>query len=413
MSTSRSPALVLPGTDGWEAWLPGEEGAWQRAETKGAAAENPWDHPVAKKSAWALGLSCSQIDLLAMKLPAMAEGDPGEVIPLRLEAAGWDVGDDSSRRIDWKEVPARGPGHQFLAWGMEGDPLDGCPPGRVPERVIPDFLCRGWPSEAIVLWQEQGRWMLAVTGDGQPVHVQPAPAFAGGEEFAREIRGQVQALTLRGMVSEPREVVVAGGMQEDVRAATDVIGLPVREIEALEVVGSLPGSRLLPTQIVEARRARIEAGKWKRRIALIAALWFIFAGWVGWRYYQAEQEYLAAKAAAQSIAPQAAEITQVSDSLSEILALNSVDAFPLEILVKVSQARTTPDLRLTSFIVEGDGDVFIKGTARQVPLALRFTQNVQKNNNLGNIAWDTSYPRQERDGTASFNLSGKRRGIGP
>ena len=57
--------------------------------------------------------------------------------------------------------------------------------------------------------------------------------------------------------------------------------------------------------------------------------------------------------------------------------------------------------------VEGDRDVYLKGSAERQDLALRFAQDLRRNKELAAYTWETPYPVNEKDGKATFTYQGK------
>jgi hypothetical protein len=409
MPDSPPNQLILPGPAGWEAWQSGEGGKWTR--TGEAAPEaKPWTL-ARSRSPWVLGVPSLAFQTLPLKFPADSAGID-ELVPLRLESAGWDPGPEGQMLFDWQALPGGNGGTAVLAWLMEGRPLEGCPAGRVPQSLQPAFLLRSWPAERIVLWQEHSQWLLAVTAGSLPVNIQMAGGFDDPATAAGDLRGQIASLVLRGLARQPKALVVVGIPEPGTDELAAALGLPLETLESLPLRGPAAASRLLPAEILLARQARIEARRWKGRIAAFAALWLAGAAWTSWGYFQAQRELESAREAAAAAAPPAAAVREVQAAWDEVLTLNSVDSFPLEILLRISEVLPSRAVRLTSFTVESDRDVFLRGTAPQPTLALKFAETVRRAPALGGFSWDTPYPTSENDGSATFTMQGKFKPLG-
>ena len=91
MSEKRKPILLCPGPDGWVAWQQADDGSWAELESLPSEAK-PWEMS-ASKAPWVVGLPLRGIQTMALKIPAGENASAlEEVIPLRLEAAGMDIG---------------------------------------------------------------------------------------------------------------------------------------------------------------------------------------------------------------------------------------------------------------------------------------------------------------------------------
>ena len=408
MSDSRPALVVLPAPVGWESWHPGEGGAWTMV-AEAPPEEKPW--VLAKnRGPWVLGLPASTLQTMALRVPAAAE-EEDEMIGLRLEAAAWNRGSDGEVLVDWRVSPtASGSEAGVFAWSFESNLLEGCPGGRTPVAVSPAFLFTSWPENRMVLWQEQARWMLALTSGSAPVHIQPCDGFHDPATLAADLRAQVASLLFRRLAAAPVAFVVAGEPVAGMAETAAELGLPFETTPRLPMQAPEAKSRLKPKQLLEAEKARVEASRWKKRIAVAAALWLAFASWAGWQHFQASRNLESAKIAAAAAAPRAAYIREVQTVWDQIDAVNGIDAFPLETLVRLSEVIPSRDVRLTQFVVDPKRDVAVKGSATNPQAALGFVEKVRRAKPLGTYSWQDPVTTPEKDGTATFTMTGKFKG---
>lgn len=405
MAENRNPSFICPSPEGWVAWQQAENGTWSDIESAPAETK-PWDLAAAKGH-WILGLPLRSLQTLAMKVPT-AEGTNSvdEVVPLRLEAAGLDAGSGKLSLADWTLASQKSDSSVVMVWTMDGAALDGCPGNRVPAMAVAAFNRWKWSAKELVLWCEAGRWLAAFSSDSCPVHVQPCVSTDDITQLASDLRGQATTLLLRGLAPMPDRLVVRGGSAAFASALATELGLPLAERpDAPEI---LPlGSRLVSKEMLAAREAKIEAGKWRIRIAAAAAVWLAVAGYAGYGYFEARNQLAQAQQQHETVSPQATRMREVQDAIDIITSANSVEALPLEVLARLTPTMPPSDFRLTTFTVEGDRDVYLKGSAKRQDLALRFAQDLRRNKELGAYTWETPYPVNEKDGTATFTYQGK------
>ena len=404
MSDSRPITLVCPSPNGWVAWQRSEEGTWSQTGEAGIDAK-PWEL-IAPKHPWVLGLTVRSIQTLALRLPQTEGTRLEDVIPLRLEAIGMTAGIDGAVLADW-EVAAQSPERRNITvWAVEPNALDGCPSNKVPSLVVPSMARWNWGARDLVFWCEAGRWVVAFTADSFPVHVQPCTATEDVAALASDVRGQAMALLLRGLTQAPQRIVVRGTGAVFAEALAKELDLPI--VELPELPENLPTkSRIICKEMLAARQSKIEAARWRQRLTIAALVWFGLASYGAWTYMQAKNELAGIQASHDSVIPKAEALSKVQEASDMIISAVSVEAFPLEILSRLTKTMPPADFRLTTFTVEGDRDVFLKGSAKRPDLALRFAQDLRRDKNLSAYTWETPYPVNEKDGTATFTYQGK------
>ncbi len=405
MSEKRKPILLCPGPDSWVAWQQADDGSWTEVESLPGEAK-PWDLS-AGKNPWVIGLPLRSIQTMAIKIPSGENASAlEEVIPLRLEAAGMDIGEEKISLADWAVASSKSDSRVVMVWTVDHGAIDGCPPNRVPALAVPSFLRWKWQAKELVLWCESGRWIAAFSGESCPVHVQPCVGTENIGQLATDLRGQATALLLRGLSPLPERLVFRGNLPPFAKELAEELGMPLLEKpEAPELMPD--SSRVVTKEMLAAREAAVEAKKWRIRIVAAAAIWMAVAAYAAYGYLQARKELAAAQEFHAQVTPRAKEMREVQTTLDLITSSTSSEALPLEVLILLTKSMPTTDFRLTNFTVEGDRDVFLKGSAKRADLALRFANDLRRNRDLSTYQWETPPPGQEKDGTASFTYNGK------
>ena len=407
MAEKRSEILICPSADGWTRWKCGDDGVWVAEES--IPAESPaWD-AAPSKSPWQFGLPMRSLQTMPLKVTTADETTTvDDLVPLQVEAVGISLGEDGTRLADWAVAGSRGDSKVVTVWSMEASALAGCPMPRVPARIWPAFLRWKWQARELVLWCEAGRWIAGFSGDQCPVHAQPCLGTDDVPQLATDLRGQATALLLRGFTTMPERLVVRGHVPAFARELATALSLPL--VEKPEAPELLPAqARLLGSEMQSARFAAIEARKWRLRIIGAAALWLLAAGYASYGYFQAKAELAKAEALHAEVGPRAKAMREVQAQLDIIYSNNLAESLPVDVLDRINT--TMPrggDFRLTTFTMEGDRDVYLKGSAARADVALRFAQDLKRNKDLAIIyQWEIPPPVQTKDGRAEFSYTGK------
>ena len=406
MAEKRNDILICPSADGWTRWKSGEDGVWVAEES--IPAESPAWELASPKVPWQLGLPMRVLQTMPLKIATTDEtARVDDLVPLQIEAAGLPMGEEGTRLADWSVAGSRGDAKVVTVWSMEPAALAGCPAPRVPASIWPAFMRWKWQARELVLWCEAGRWIAGFSGDQCPVHAQPCLGTENVPQLASDLRGQATALLLRGLTAMPERLVVRGTCPPFARELAAELSLPL--VEKPEAPEQLPAqARLLATEMQTARAAAVEARKWRLRVIAAAALWLVAAAYAGFGYFQAQRELAAAEAKHAEVTPRARAMRDVQVQLDDIYSINLADALPVDVLNRI--AKTMPQgggFRLTTFTVEGDRDVYLKGSAARADVALRFAQDLKRNKDLAAYQWEIPPPVQQKDGRAEFSYTGK------
>jgi len=416
MSQPNQTDLILPGESRWERWSRADaQKEWELADQVGnedvdALPPGPWELARAKTRLIFAAPSVGFSDI-SLKLPPVEAGTVEELMPLRLEAAGIAAPvEPGVVASDWEEVRTRQSGRVVFAWTWTEDPLADAPASRLPSAVLPRWRTVLMPPRHVVLWRELGQWFSGLTGAGGLLNVQALGDGAGAEGVAADIKAQISSLVVRGMMDAPEGMLVYGeDAPEHFDRAAVFLGIPLRRTPLPPPVVPEDTGRLLPAAILEARAAAVSARRWKLRIAAAAAVWLLAAAWVAYGYISDRNALEEARAERVRIEPESLALREIQSAWDEVMLVNGIDSFPLEVLLRLEQARPAGPLRLTTFSVGPQKDVSLSGSAPSADMALRFGEVVKRNQGLASYQWETPYPRSQTDNTFTFTISGKLR----
>lgn len=418
MSQEKKQQMIVPGETGWERWTlaaGSAEGGWVREELPEREELEPWSawELAPAKEDWIYVAPSLGFSDIAVRLPPVESGGVDELMPLRLEAAGISAPElPGVVASDWEEVRSRQSGRVVFAWTWSEDPLGGFEGGRAPEMLLPRWRTLPLPASRVVFWRELGVWHGAVTGPGGCLNVQALGEAGDSGVVAGALRAQITSLMLRGLGETPDSAVVYGTKEdvpEGVTGACSLLGLAHTVVEMPAPVLPKVPSRLVASAMSQMRENRASARRWKLRIAAAAALWLLLAAWVAFGYVSDARALELATQAREEIEPQARVLREIQDAWDAVAEVNGIDAFPLELLLRMEQVRPPGNMRLTNFNVAPDKSIFLRGSSPTADLALSFAENVRRSPNLANYAWETPYPQSQADGSFSFTISGKPR----
>jgi hypothetical protein len=280
-------------------------------------------------------------------------------------------------------------------------PGEGEMPPRGPKSF--DISARAYPltGDALAVWKEFGRWVFALSHQGNLVYCQATSGTSAepDEALAREIRLALIQLSMQGLEIEPARVALWTSSENPNAAALAAafrapVEISPRPAPALPV----PLSKLLPADVRAARR---EAQRRQTIILGAAAVALIYLGIIGWFGYglwkdSSETQNLLQQAA--EAAPEgeayAAHIAKWDELAQAIDLANS----PVDILNRIS-ACIPPNsgLRLKTADISAT-EIKLIGEAPQLQAVNTFSLNLGKNTDLANFKWQTPEPNQSTRG---------------
>lgn len=399
MSKTTDNVLLVPGESGWEIWT---------GQTTGAA--------FTLHAATSVERASDLTDLPGGDLLLLFPVKSITAIPMRVssddDALFPDLAALHAERLGLRPDPMAGQLTDLFVIAREAEntalvsiqlraPGEGEMPPRGPKSF--DISARAYPltGDALAVWKEFGRWVFALSHQGNLVYCQATSGTSAepDEALAREIRLALIQLSMQGLEIEPARVALWTSSENPNAAALAAafrapVEISPRPAPALPV----PLSKLLPADVRAARR---EAQRRQTIILGAAAVALIYLGIIGWVGYglwkdSSETQNLLQQAA--EAAPEgeayAAHIAKWDELAQAIDLANS----PVDILNRIS-ACIPPNsgLRLKTADISAT-EIKLIGEAPQLQAVNTFSLNLGKNTDLANFKWQTPEPNQSTRG---------------
>ena len=267
--------LLLPGADGWEVWTAGSEttgfGLSQRSE-----AMRVLDVTGIPPGELTMAFPVRDVSALPFRAPTSDEALLSDLAEMHLERMGVRPGINAGVLSDVFKVATVG--EECLAVPIVlAPPREGDLPRRAPQNFDISARCLPLPSDGLVIWQELGRWVFALSVEGQALEFEALAINQLGEEAGREIRITLMQLELQGVTDAlPAHCTVWLGQEEaepsgeQLQALGEGIGLstPVTVASKPAPVPPVRSSQLLPADV----RAERAAKRKKQQTVLVSAV---------------------------------------------------------------------------------------------------------------------------------------------
>lgn len=270
------------------------------------------------------------------------------------------------------------------------------------------------PEDRLLLWQEHQRLVLAVNHHGQLSHVQALSAEPSlNVAAAQEINLTALSLQAEGLVSDAPELLVTGPLvhsdEGDREAFEKALLMPTdfqsEQVAAQAGVGALDEG-FLPAPVVRARRRR---GAARRRTvaAVIAAAVYLVAGTFLWLHAQArETEIAELTRQVEATRPEVAAIQESEARWRELEPAFDLHYYPVVQLNEITRAMPGSGVVIREYETRGR-QITVQGRARDVQMAFRLKEDLERNDFFRAYAWDMPQPRVERDNTVTFRIQGQ------
>jgi len=401
--------MILPGAEQWELWVEAEgSGQWQRQ----APEEGGFPESAPGREGTLLGLPVLHAVTSVFRVPRSETESLSELAALHLEGMGvYRENGDGGRLhgtlvLDEKD---HDDSMRVLAFCQDAPQEEGSPASWDVETAVPAAFCWDWPGDGMVLWRELGRWQVAVVEDGKPIHFQTLSAMPGEPQWVTELTCIGQALSLKETSLRSIEAVwVAAGdeWQEAIEGWASLSGVDFRRVPPLTPKMPPEGIALVTPQMARAASRRKTRRRQRQVLSIAAAVAALLVAWgvVQMLLLQSELDEIEARVGATQSDSQ--RLQQVQREWLALERWMSNDGFPLEVLLQLHRVKPTGEIRFTEFMVEADGDVFLRGITSRPDQALAYAGELRRAQSLSAYQWETPYPTIRDNDTAEFRFNG-------
>lgn len=393
--------VLLPGSteaQPWEVWTTGDGAHCLQA------CQRPQDHSAGNGTA--LALPVAQVVALPLWLQ---ETDPKrfrEMIQLQLEARGLQprAGEGT---FEWSLVIQEETRTLVLAAALatllpEELETDACPVFELSARCFP------LPPDALTVWSEQGRLVVAVTRGRQLAYFQ---ALSEAELTARAIQDLTcvaTALQMQKIIGNLREIVAWTALiSTEMAALQSALGLPVRQDSKPAPVLPREAWNLVPQQVETVKRQRATR-RWQSLAAVIAVVLGIgLVAALGLRLFLTSREIAGLRQWQTAHASSLQTISDTRAAWQDLQPVVDTGNYPLEVLLQVAGALPADQVHLTLFEQEGY-HLLIKAEARNLTAGFQFFDQVKRNPKLKSYSWEMTQPHSLANDVTQLQINGTR-----
>jgi len=406
-TSSKRGAIFRPSFAGWQKWTDDAGGAWKLQR------EAPELSDLQPAPGGLIAIPVRRAFSLAAWIPADDPTVFRDLILTQLEMRGLAGRTREETSFGWQEI-SRAENEALVQVTIL--PAHLAPRywhGEVTEYAVSPS-CLPLDADAVTIWHEQGVWVAAITRAGKLVHFQCLAEPAPGEAMALEVWMMLSPLEAGNMIDGPLPVVFyrQEGDQLDLAAWRQSGAIPATERDFPPPVRPSSPLDCLPIAVRHLQVAR-KKGAQRQRVAFAGAavylaLVLLLAGqtlWLHWKTRKLQAE----------IDRDAGAVTATQEAMGKWKSLQPAlepSTYPLEVLYQAARLLPKDGVRFTLFEMNLDR-VLIQGEASTLAAALKFQDDLKKNNDLEALyEWSAEGPKQLPNGSTRFQIDGTRRGSG-
>ncbi|MGB0153048.1 MAG: hypothetical protein ACPGFB_03380 [Verrucomicrobiales bacterium] len=361
-----------------------------------------------------IGYPAEKVTTFPVLLPDTEESLHDSMIYSQLEKRGLLSGSEGELLYDYEIVDRGSEGNTFavsVVSGVSNELVDPNAAGYAPAAALHSV-----PGNACLLWKEQGRLVLAIYKENEPVHLQ---VLSGGDRLGATIAGEINLILmgLRGdsctedSMPEMLVLKVDDSSAEERESFEGALNLRVQVTSTSCVSPGRISDRLLPAAVTRARRKR----KAKSRNSVIFAVLFI-AYAVGLSVMIIKSRNTAAEISSLKrqidiVEPDVARVQQVDQRWRNLEPAFEKSWFPVVQLSRITSALPGSGVVIREYRTSGR-NIRLRGQARDVQLANRLLEDLQAMEEFKAYDWSMPNPKVERNNTATFEIEGKPKNAG-
>jgi hypothetical protein len=392
--------LLLPGESGWQLWssqggaaatllkeFPDMPGAFTKDASKhvlALPATGLWVLP-----AWLKGEHEHLRDMAQLHLERMSVRIPEHGRALMVDSLA--NGDE---------------GHLARIIALRDQPVPLTDLSILPDECSVSAASYSLPSNAIVLWRELGKLVIAITVGPRLAYFSALSSSSLDQNGMAELNNICLQLTFQRVLTELERIVLwtEDGDVEKMRATTAME--VVRQDRPAPRIGLAAGTSLMPAEVIDARVSMQASGK--RRVMLLTAgfaLCALFAGFallIGW----ASKERDALREQVATIMPRASKVGNHKSAWVEVGSAVDPDLMPMGVLLRCMEPSSSGQIAVTHFECTGD-TVILRARAPDASPALKYIEELKNTESLSAYTWESGTPQVGAQGT-EFEIKGTR-----
>ena len=399
-------AVLLPGTHGaepWELWLLRGQGQADMVQ----ACKTPAENRLRKSST--LLLPITYVYCVPLWLNETDAKQFAGMIPLQLEMRGLQPRGGEPAVFDWTVVTQEG-ARTLVAVGV----LPAALPAEFNTGAYQGFDLSArylpLPENALVIWREQDRLVLAITRGAFLVYFQALTEGTVTPRVVQEIICAQATLAMQDVVGPLGQIVAWTPLTEaEVAALKGALPLPV--VQEDRPVPSAPKQawKLVPVDVNEARRLKASRAWLWRAAGIFLVAYLAFVGFMVWQHVTLSRQADALRHWRDAHA-EALDLVESGRAQWKALApVVETKDYPLELLRQTVESIPADQLHLTLFEA-GNGKLRIKGEAKNVAGAFEFFGKLKGDPYFSTYHLEMANPNPLPNDLAAFQIEGSHGG---
>jgi hypothetical protein len=391
--------LLLPGETSWELWRTSADGSYELAQVT--------EHGPGSFSKEASGHTLALPAVNVWVLPAWIQGEADhlqEMAGLHLERMSVRTA-GHTQGMSLEVMSQRDSSHLVRITALKDQVTPLADHKITPRECRLSALCLDLPRNALVLWKELGRMVLAITSESGLLYFAPLSSTKLDTHAITEINHICLQLSFQRVIQEPSGIYVwtEDGDMEALRSAS---GLPVHVTEKPKPSLTGMAGSLMPLDLIASRQAAASSAR-RRLLALSAAFVLsacvaVFTLLIG--KISRERDALLEQVAA--ITPRASKVESQRAAWQEAAPAVDPDGSPLETLLRLMEPAASSQITLTE-LEWTPKSVLLRGRAPEISPALKYMQEIKDTESLIAFNWEPGTPEIGENG-AAFEVKGER-----
>jgi hypothetical protein len=391
--------VLLPGAteaEPWEVWTTGADARCVQA------CQRPDDNAAGRAAM--LALPVAQVVALPLWLQEIDAKQFRSIIALQLEAHGLQPRGREAI-FDWSLI-AQEEARTLVLVAVLAPSL----PEEIETGAFPAFelsaRCFALPPDALVLWTEQDRLVAAVTRGERLAYFHALSEPRLTSRAVQDLTCVVAALQMQEVIGALKEVVAWTELTPaEIPALQSALGMPVRQ--ETRPAPALPRDpwNLTPARVDEAKRQRVTR-RWQSRAAGLAIVLVLLAALaLGLRLYLTSRDVDQLKQWQASHAPSLQVVQDTRAAWKDLQPVVDTNAYPLEVLLHVTESLPADQAHLTLFEQEG-GHLRIRAEAKNLTAAFQFFDQLKKNPHLAAYTFEMTPPHSLANDITQLQIEG-------
>jgi len=322
-----------------------------------------------------------------------------QVVDVEVEKLGVKMASGSGRLVDWKPVEQNGTETLVHSVAIPWDLPD---TSRIKTNwtgFVPQHSLYKPPPNAVALWKEGPRWVAGYGRNEHWVHVQNLGQDPTFSHVAKDTALTAIEFAAKGFIEPPEQIVVWADWDSDIHKALEQeFDVPVafekKPAPDLDLAGDW---KFEPHQISDNKIQK----KSKKQNATFLAIFITFlvllviAGIVHIKWLERSNATLAAKIAEND--PEKQIIQAATEKWEAMTPAIDPNRSPVELFHRVSTLIPEKGFRITSFEIENNEKILIRGEASAMAIALQLKGAIEKDPTLSDYKWEIAPPQRSGD----------------